>query len=209
MTEAEWLACTFINPLVWQVRGQTTSRKLRLCACACCRSVWGRLSPEERRGVEAAERFADLPVGNKEREAALSACPGLWPLPRAVRDALAPTKRMATAARSAAWLVALSKTPAGRGPSADEAIVTPLLREVLGNPWRRPVVAPAWLAWNGGAVPKLAATIYDEHAFERLPILADALEDAGCDNDDLLTHLRSPGPHFRGCWALDLILGKE
>jgi hypothetical protein len=209
MTEAEWLACTDINTLVRLMRGQTSSRKLRLCACACCRSVWGRLSPEERRAVEAAERFADRQIGNKEREAARSACPGLWPLPRAVREALAPTRRIATAARSAAWLIAFFHTPAGRGHGADESTVTPLLREILGNPWRRPVVAPAWLAWNGGAVPKLAATIYDNHAFDRLPILADALEDAGCDNADLLTHLRGPGPHFRGCWALDLVLGKE
>jgi hypothetical protein len=55
----------------------------------------------------------------------------------------------------------------------------------------------------------LAATIYHERAFDRLPILADALEDAGCDNADILDHLRGPGPHVRGCWALDLVLGKE
>ena len=50
--------------------------------------------------------------------------------------------------------------------------------------------------------------IYQERAFERLPILADALEEAGCDDPDILSHLRGPGPHVRGCWALDLVLGK-
>ena len=58
-------------------------------------------------------------------------------------------------------------------------------------------------------VVKIAQGIYDERAFDRLPILADALEDAGCDNADILAHLRSPGPHVRGCWAVDLILGKK
>jgi hypothetical protein len=57
-------------------------------------------------------------------------------------------------------------------------------------------------------VPRLAASIYDERAWQRLPILGDALEDAGCGDDALLSHLRSPGPHARGCWALDLVLGK-
>ena len=58
-------------------------------------------------------------------------------------------------------------------------------------------------------MPKLAASIYAERAFDRLTILADALEEAGCDAAELLTHLRWPGPHARGCWALDLVLGKQ
>jgi len=57
-------------------------------------------------------------------------------------------------------------------------------------------------------VPKLATTIYEERAFDRLPILADALEEAGYDSAELLAHLRGPGRHVRGCWALDLLLGK-
>ena len=56
---------------------------------------------------------------------------------------------------------------------------------------------------------KLAQVIYDEHAFDRMPELADALEDAGCTNAEILAHCRQPGPHVRGCWALDLVLGKE
>ncbi len=58
-------------------------------------------------------------------------------------------------------------------------------------------------------MPKLAAAVYEERAFDRLPLLADALEDAGCTNAELLGHLRGPGPHARGCRALDLLLGKE
>jgi hypothetical protein len=65
------------------------------------------------------------------------------------------------------------------------------------------------LAWNGGTVQRLAQAIYEEEAFERLPILADALEDAGCDDYLLLSHMRGPGPHARGCFVLDAILGKS
>jgi hypothetical protein len=84
-----------------------------------------------------------------------------------------------------------------------------LLRDIVGNPFRPAVVAPAWLAWGGGTAPKLARAVYDEHAFDRLPVLADALEEAGCTDADLLAHLRGPSPHVRGCWVVDLILGKE
>jgi hypothetical protein len=65
------------------------------------------------------------------------------------------------------------------------------------------------LTWNDGTVRRLAEAIYEERAFGRLPILADALLDAGCDNEELIAHCRSEGPHVRGCWAVDLILGKS
>ena len=82
------------------------------------------------------------------------------------------------------------------------------LRDIF-NPFRTPPsVLPSWLAWNDGAVRKMAQVIYDDRAFDRLPILADALEDAGCDNADILAHCRGPGPHVRGCWVVDLLLGK-
>jgi hypothetical protein len=70
---------------------------------------------------------------------------------------------------------------------------------------RRHILRPEWLAWNGGTVRRLAQAIYEEEAFDRLPILADALEDAGCTDADLIAHLRAPGPHWRGCHVLDLI----
>jgi hypothetical protein len=70
-------------------------------------------------------------------------------------------------------------------------------------------ITPAWAAWNDGTIPKLAQAIYEERAFDRLPILADALEEAGCDNADILAHCRQPGPHVRGCWVVDLLVGKE
>jgi hypothetical protein len=84
-----------------------------------------------------------------------------------------------------------------------------LLRDVIGTPFRPVTVGRAWLAWNGGTVGKLAQAIYDERAFDRLPVLADALEEAGCDNENLLRHCREPGEHVRGCWVIDLFLGRQ
>jgi hypothetical protein len=91
-----------------------------------------------------------------------------------------------------------------------DRILADLLRDLFGPlPFRPVAVDPAWLAWNGGTIPALARAVYDEHAFDRLPVLADALEEAGSASPDLLDHLRGPGPHVRGCWAVDLILGKS
>jgi hypothetical protein len=79
-----------------------------------------------------------------------------------------------------------------------------LLRDILGNPFRRPPFEPSW---RTPAVVALANGVYEDRAFDRLPVLADALEDAGCADSQLLGHCRGPGLHARGCWALDLSLG--
>ena len=82
-----------------------------------------------------------------------------------------------------------------------------ILRDILGNPFRPGTVKEAWLRWQGGLVGALARRIYDERDFAALAILADALEDAGCDDEAVLSHCRSGGDHVRGCWAVDLLLG--
>jgi hypothetical protein len=90
------------------------------------------------------------------------------------------------------------------------------LRDIFGNLFRSVSLSPAILAWNDGLVVRLAQAAYEErHLPEgtldngRLAILADALEEAGCPDIDILDHLRGPGPHVRGCWAVDLILSKD
>jgi hypothetical protein len=85
-----------------------------------------------------------------------------------------------------------------------------ILNDLFGPLPCRPVAFdPAWLVWNDGAVARLAWAVYDERAFNRLPILADTLEEAGCTTEPILSHCRGPGEHVRGCWVLDLILGRE
>src|SRR5262249_49649846 len=91
-----------------------------------------------------------------------------------------------------------------------------LVRDLLGNPFQPVTADPAWLSWNDGAVVTLAQAASDERLLPtghldpaRLGVLADALEDAGCSDEAILEHLRDPGPHVRGCWVVDLILGKD
>lgn len=81
-----------------------------------------------------------------------------------------------------------------------------VFRDIFGSPFRSESIETAW---RTGAVTALADAIYADRAFDRLPILADALEDAGCTNRAILDHCRGPGPHVRGCWVVDLVLGKQ
>ena len=80
------------------------------------------------------------------------------------------------------------------------------LYDIFGNPFRPITLDPRWLT---SSVLDLSRTIYDERVFERMPIIADALMDAGCDSEEIINHCRGPGPHVRGCWVVDLLLGKE
>ncbi len=111
-----------------------------------------------------------------------------------------------TAAEATAW-IKVGTPDAISQP--EERAQCGLVRDIFGNPFRPVALDPAWLAWNDGTVPKLAQAIYDERAFDRLPLLADALEDAGCTDAEILAHCRGPGPHVRGCWVVDLLLEKK
>jgi hypothetical protein len=99
----------------------------------------------------------------------------------------------------------------------EQSVQADLLRDLFGPlPFRTPSIAPAILHWNGATVPRLAQAIYDERHMPdgtlepgRLGILSDALLDAGADDEELIQHCRSAGPHVRGCWAVDLILGRR
>jgi hypothetical protein len=84
-----------------------------------------------------------------------------------------------------------------------------LLRCIFGNPFRPVALDTAWLSWNDDTVRKMAAAIYEERRFADLPVLADALEDAGCADAAILAHCRGPGEHVRGCWVVDLLTGRE
>ncbi len=81
-----------------------------------------------------------------------------------------------------------------------------IFRDIFGNPFRPVAFDPTW---RSSTAVDLARAIYDDRAFDRLPILADALQDAGCEDAAILGHCRGDGPHVRGCWVVDLVLGKE
>jgi hypothetical protein len=89
---------------------------------------------------------------------------------------------------------------------ADAPVQAALIRCIFGNPFR-PVSFD--LAWRTPQAQALALTAYEARCFEDLPFLADALEEAGCTEEAILSHLRGPVPHVRGCWVIDLVLGRS
>jgi hypothetical protein len=215
-----WLNCTDPEAMLAFLRGRVSDRKLRLFACACCRLIWTSLRPLCcRRAVEAAERYADGLATRTDLDRARSQAF------EAAHAAVAQgsRRRWDHPARGAeARLFFAGETasthqpfPIGRlhllGADPDLRAASPaLLRCVVGpGPFRPLAVLPNWLAWHDGTIPRLAGAIYDDRAWDRLPILADALEEAGCTDADLLGHCRGPGPHVRGCWAVDLLLDKD
>lgn len=195
-------------------RTKAGRRKLRLFAVGCCRAAWPLLGePCLRSAVEVAERFADDQATKGELAAAAGRVDDEWFAGRTPDvNTLAEWGAASYAAESclpgaydaAFGMTALGPQPLGTASVAN-ALQCDLLRCVFGNPFRKPAFNKKW---RTETVAALATGIYEERAFDRLPILADALEDAGCDEPAMLTHLRGPGPHCRGCWVVDLALGK-
>jgi hypothetical protein len=214
LTELEWHSSGDPAELLAGLPGKPGGRKLQLFACACCRHVGDLLTgPLSRTAIEAAEHFAEGSAGHDELAAAVEEAAGA-----AYRSSfryavqhLAHANSPEGAARVAFWathgVAMLAGNMAAWG--AERAAQCRFLRCVFGNPFRpAPVVDPAWLSWQGGLVATLAGSIYDLRCFVEMPLLALALEQAGCADEDLLAHLRDPGEHVKGCWCLDLLLGK-
>jgi hypothetical protein len=221
MTEAEWRTARDPYLMLEFLRGKASDRKLRLFVVTCCRRVWdGLRDVRSRTAVEVAERFADRKASEDEllaaHDAAYLAVDDCLEYSAFSEDQAVAAYLAAAAHVDEAWerhdqfpgdAALHSLQYAIDGLLEDcEPKQAALIREVIGNPLRPVALDPRWLT---STVVGLAQAIYDDRAFDRLPILADALEDAGCDNADVLAHLRGDGPHFRGCWALYLVLGKE
>jgi hypothetical protein len=190
MTEADWLACTDPEAMRQFVGDATSERKRLLYLAAWCRCSQPVVRDRHARAaVEVEERYADGLVAHEDFRRA----------------------------GSAAFLVQFVQMMMGGSHKARHPEYAQLLRDVVGNPFRpRAVLSPAWLAWNDATVVRLAQAAYEERYMPegrldngRLAVLADALEEAGCADPDILGHLRGPGPHVRGCWPVDLCLGKS
>jgi hypothetical protein len=148
--------------------------------------------------------FADLPDASSRREEENRHLP-LDPISNAQDAAYAAKYAVCPDPLIQKWEDAQIMTIA-----AEEAMLVRLLRDITGPlPFRDIRIDPAWLAWSDGVVGKLAASIYEGRAFEQMPILADALEEAGCDDAEILGHCRGPGPHARGCWVIDSLSGRQ
>jgi hypothetical protein len=230
MTEAEWLACTEPLLMLEHLRGREGPRKLRLFAVACCRRLWHLFSDWRcRRAVEVAERFADGEASEAELAAARAAIQSrrresVSDLARRVAEEQPSTAAWFTY-QTACRLSMVAQRQAskhweltGAGSEADqqrlfrqmvEKSLSLLLRDLIGNPFHPVELDPAWLRWNNGCVVALAGANYERRDFGSMPILADALEEAGCDNQEVLDHCRLSVEHVRGCWVVDAVLDQH
>jgi hypothetical protein len=230
MTAEEWEAAAEPQQLLRFVSENASDRRLRLFGCACLRRVLPLLGDEavNRKTVEFAERFADgLATRNELHGQA-------WgPVGQAFAVVLWTAFDAAeTAAEFGAGMVRLStvgEVPWGPDSAAARALVDEMMspeqqewaraaadderlaqahfaRDIFGNPFRPVVFDPRWRTAD---VVGLALGIYEDRAFDRLPLLGDALMDVGCGDDQLLAHCHSDGPRARGCFAVDLVLGKD
>ncbi len=228
MTEAEWLACE--NPEAKLVYGrdrcgltrEAVDRKFRLFTIACAREEWERAQSsgeyfhlgerveDDRRehyvhpeyGYEKAILYAEDRADGVPCKVTRM-CQILWILAMFFKG-----EDLAFAA--------LGYDPDGLSQIPPEQITETILsyhvhpsryiREVFGNPFRPITFSPSW---RTSTAVTLAKQMYESRDFGAMPILADALQDAGCDCADVLDHCRGPGPHVRGCWVLDRVLGKE
>jgi hypothetical protein len=211
MTEAQWMLSGDVSRMLRFLQTRLSARKWRLFACARCRLAWTHLiDPRSRHAVDVAERLADDEADEGERQRALRlaltasvnvAAQG------AAADGKVAAAAWADAAVSShvpkAWRSALDALPPDKTERLEQVR---LLREIAGNPFR-PVTFRRH--WRTSRVARLAKQIYETRHFERLPDLAKALQSAGCRSVDLLSHLRTPDVHVRGCWALDLVLDKS
>lgn len=228
MTEAEWLACDDPKAMFTLVGGRMSPRQARLFACACGRRychIWEssaavdeyyrRVKPAVDASCEAVIREAeDMPGGTLSRETVTELLARLDEgAPIGLRNDMIQTIR----GNAAWWAGRFTDVPQTarqqgmldaselRAREETNRFGSTLLRCICGGLAIQAAIDPLWLT---STVLALAEGIYAQRAFDRMPILADALQDAGCEDPAILNHCRSDEQHFHGCWVVDLILGK-
>jgi hypothetical protein len=218
MKSKEWRTCTDRKKMLRVLRQKGSDRTRRLFACVLCRRIWHLIDEGPcRKAVEASEKFADGKLSEAKLVAAQKAT---WTATH--RDETRSQANLAAArvARTvgvddammlAVWAAEVEieekKKRVAATRKALQKTHCDLIRCVLGDPFA--VHEPALEITVNGTVRRLATGIYAEVAFDRMPILGDALEEAGCTDASILDHCRGPGSHVRGCWVSDLVLGKS
>jgi hypothetical protein len=228
MTEQEWRVCADPKEMLEFLGRKASERLLRLFGCACCRRIWHLITDKQRRNaLEAAEGYADGIVTSDELQQALSSAMGVYQgggvslVDGAILVAchFHPWDELAIA--NTISLLESAASAAAGGPPWDDAWMQAripelkqqagLLRDIFGRIFytktlfRPTLLDPNWLT---STVISLANQMYDSKNFVPMPILGDALQDAGCDEADILDHCRQSGVHVRGCWVVDLLLQK-
>ena len=213
MTEEEWTTSEDPDALLDAAKALKLlpARKARLFAGGCFRLVWDLVGADDiRLAVDMSDARADKKIDQPELER--HQYPMTVPSDT-VRSWLAVAiQSLATANLNPSYVAWQVRTATENDTyrHARRGIPCPaqaeLVREVVGNPFRPAALDPRWRTAD---VVGLARGIYEDRAFDRLPLLADALMDAESDDEDILSHCRAAGPHVRGCWVVDLVLGRE
>ena len=225
MTEEEWLMCIDPGPMLEFLRGKVSERKLRLLACSCCHRCIHLVPPESlddegrpwvdliQQAVSVGEKLADGKTVRQDEPIPGIAwtCVDGW---YAFLSCASPFDDLLEVPATVAWAVAglvsnrsqlnsHNENNTGAEKAEREAQIS-LVRDIF--PFRPITISSSWLT---STVISLAQGIYTDRAFDRMPILADALQDAGCSNDEILNHCRRPGTHTRGCFVIDLLTGRQ
>jgi hypothetical protein len=192
--DQRWHTCAEPVTMLAAIPGRPDDRKLQLLACAFCRLLPLAMHHERNRlAVDATERYALGQIPRREMKKVCKHSDLPWlaqldPLPLAQR--------------------AIRRLIEDR-PSDGPRLAADVIRDVMGDPFRPVALRHTWLKQEGGVVRHLVESIVADGRFDDLPILADALEDAGCIEPRILDHCRGAGPHVRGCWAIDLLRPPE
>ena len=205
MTEKEWLRENDPTAMVASLRGIVSDRKLRLFACSCERAQnenkGDRADASQRDWIKATEMFIEGVIS-----------PAEWERVRNGRHSTLHANSHAEHASRGACVDAGRHNlhlghefdEANRAREAARQIT--VLRDVFGNPFQPVAFDPSLRTSTAVAIAK---GMYDSRDFAAMPLLADALQDAGCADDRILEHCRGREPHVKGCWVVDLVLGKE
>ena len=225
MTQSKWLKASDPQPMLEFLGERASDRKLRLFACACCRRSWHIAKmPRLQQALALLEAFIEGAAKDSDRGRAHKLggqvlesrasdgqqCLGAEVWKAAKKNFKRDEYEFYNIGESAAaalgyeagepYAVFLAAKKAERKEQAW------LVREMFGNPFRPATFSPSW---RTDTAMSLARVMYESRDFSPMPILADALQDAGCDSEDILDHCRDPKQvHVRGCWVVDLVLGK-
>lgn len=214
MTEAEWLAGTDPAPMLHSLNGRASERRLRRFACSCCGhslQSFGHYELDEALNWVESSLNGSVRGGPPEsvrdsiQWAMYEMCESLNCLGESLHNLIGEAAFDIALTQQTSKLILEAHGIADvQSSSEDEArFQTWLLREMF--PFSNISLDTSWIT---STVLALASGVYNERAFDRMPILADALEDAGCDNVDILSHCRQPREHVRGCWVVDLLTGR-
>jgi len=225
MEEQEWLTTTDDRAMLRFLGSRHSVRKMRLFLVGCARSIWDEIPVDWwKEAMLIVEAYADGGCDGEAIHQQTRRFEGLYRHDTNDPDYLAVTQSARemfddptgpvmskfmiclTAARSDRAMHMLGRMTAPTGGRHRVSNAVPLLRDVIGNPFRPVAFNPSWRTEHSVG---LASRMYEEREFAAMPILADALQEAGCENADILAHCREPGTHVRGCWVVDLVLGKE